>query len=119
MKNSDDLIKLARKKFHLQDADRIWRSSASYRHYSSGTHVRVKLLPDWPGNSPDLDPIENLWSQMKDMQQDKRETSKDGLKKIALTVWKKVTPQYVQNLYESMPRRMAAVIESQGGHTKY
>ena len=47
-------------------------------------HQGVKLLPDWPGNSPDLNPIENLWSQMKNKQQDKRETSKDGLKKIAL-----------------------------------
>jgi hypothetical protein len=79
----------------------------------------VQLLPDWPGNSPDLNPIENLWSQMKDMQREERATSIDGLKKIARKVWGKVLPEYLKKLYESMPRRMQAVIDVKGGHTKY
>ena len=42
-----------------------------------------------------------------------------GLKRIAIKVWNQVTPEYLRTLYESMPRRMNAVIEAQGGHTKY
>ena len=42
-----------------------------------------------------------------------------GIKKIAQKVWRQVTPTYLEMLYESMPRRMQAVIEAQGGHTKY
>ena len=68
----------------------------------------VKLLTGWPGNSPDLNPIENLWSQMKHLQ-----------RKIARKVWREVTPEYLERLYESMPRRMQAVIAAQGGYTKY
>ena len=46
----------------------------------------VKLLEKWPGNSPDLNPIENLWSQMIAMQSRERATSVTGLKRIALKV---------------------------------
>ena len=46
-------------------------------------------------------------------------TSTDGLKRIACKVWRGVTPEYLDNLYQSMPRRMQAVIAAKGGHTKY
>ena len=45
-----------------------------------------------------------------------------GLKvnvKVKLKVWNKITPAYLQSLYESMPRQMQAVVDAQGGHTKY
>ena len=79
----------------------------------------VKLFEGWPRNSPDLNPIENLWSQMKNLQRHKRATSIAGLKRIAKKVWDNITPEYLQSLYESMPRRMQAVVNAQGGHTKY
>ena len=56
---------------------------------------------------------------MKDMQRDERTTSAAGLKKIAEKVWRRILSNYLKKLYESMPRRMEAVIASQGGHTKY
>ena len=66
----------------------------------------VKLFLGWPGNSPDLNPIKNLWGQMKHLQSRKLATSMAGLKRIARQVWKAVTPQYLEKLYESMPGRM-------------
>ena len=44
--------------------------------------------------------------------------SKSG-KKWAQKVWKKITPAYLEKLYESLPRRMVAVVAQGGGHTKY
>ena len=52
----------------------------------------VSLFQGWLGNSPDLNPIEDLWSQMRVMQSHKRATSVAGLKKIALSVWKRIMP---------------------------
>ena len=79
----------------------------------------VELFPDWPSNSPDVNPIENLWSQMKHLQRHERATSIAGLKKIAQKVWRGITPEYLRQLYQSMPRRMQAIINARGAHTRY
>ena len=75
-------------------------------HHAKSTkewHVAngVRLFPGWPGNSPDINPIENLWSQMKHMQRHERATSIKGLKKIAQKVWRAITPEYLQQLYHA------------------
>ena len=70
------------------------------------TQHGVKFFGGWLGNSPDLNPIESLWSQMKQLQSKERATSAAGLKKIASKVWGKITPSYLKSLYESMPRRL-------------
>ena len=80
---------------------------------------RIKLFAGWPGNSPDLNPIKNLWPQIKYLQRKERGTSKEGIKKVARKVWRAIAPEYLNSLHESMPRRLAAVIAAGGGHTKY
>ena len=42
-----------------------------------------------------------------------------GLKRIALMACRKIRPPYLKFLYASMPRLMKAVVDAQGGHTKY
>ena len=79
----------------------------------------VKLFPGWPGNLPDHNPIKNVLSQMKNMQREERATSIAGLKKIAFKVCRQITPAHLKKLYESMPQRMQAVVNAEGGHTKY
>lgn len=79
---------------------------------------RIKLL-DWPAQSPDLNPIENLWSIL-DQNVDKGDvTSKEKLLDALRETWDKIDEQQIRNLVESMPRRLQAVIEAKGGHTKY
>ena len=71
------------------------------------------------GPAVDLNPIENAWSKLKKRQRIKKATLKQALKKVAVKVWRTITPEYLDRLYHSMPRRMAAVIAAHGGHTKY
>ena len=52
------------------------------------------------------------------LQRKEKATSTDGLKNDS-QVWRGITQEYLENLYQSMPRRMQAVIAAQGGHTKY
>ena len=56
---------------------------------------------------------------VKNMQREERGTSKEGIKKIAQKVWRQITPEYLESLYQSMPRRMQAVVDAQRGHTRY
>ena len=80
---------------------------------------RIKVL-DWPGNSPDLNPIENLWDILKDKVADKQPTSAKHLQEVIKESWvKDLTREYCSTLVASMPRRLQAVIEAKGGHTKY
>ena len=52
-------------------------------------------------------------------QVNRKTTWKQWLRKLALKVWKTITPEYPERLYQSIPRRMAAVIAAHGGRKKY
>lgn len=75
---------------------------------------------DWPGNSPDLNPIENLWVNMKRRVNTGNIDSMDHLHQRIKEAWcLEVTPEECNNLVESMPRRIAAVLKNKGYPSKY
>lgn len=79
---------------------------------------RIKLL-EWPPQSPDLNPIENLWSLLDSKMDKTNVTNKNLLFETLRVTWESLDDRYLQNLVESMPRRLEAVISAKGGHTKY
>ena len=79
----------------------------------------VEVL-DWPGNSPDLNPIENLWQTVKLKMKRDRCTSISALKNELRRVWcLETTPETYATLVKSMPRRIRAVMQNKGFPTKY
>lgn len=79
---------------------------------------RIEVL-DWPAQSPDLNPIEHLWSILKQAVSRQRPSNINSLKTIVNAEWMKMDKNICHKLVESMPRRCEAVIKAQGGHTKY
>ena len=75
----------------------------------------------WPAHSPDLNPIEHLWNHLKRRLAGYEEEAKGMLElwERVQVEWDKIEPEVCQNLIESMPRRMEAVIKAKGGYTKY
>ncbi|KAM4526781.1 vesicle transport through interaction with t-SNAREs homolog 1A isoform 1-T1 [Fundulus diaphanus] len=74
---------------------------------------------DWPANSPDLNPIENLWGIVKKKLKDTRPNNANELKAAIEASWASITPQQCHRLIASMPRCIDAVICAKGFPTKY
>lgn len=75
---------------------------------------------DTPPQSPDLNPIENLWVHLKRNVAKRQPTNKVALKTAILEEWQKIPTNYdLQKLIHSMKNRLQCVINSKGTHTKY
>ena len=77
---------------------------------------------DWVGQSCDLNPIENCWTRLKQIIANMPACSNlDDLIKTIAKAWKKLAKDtaYLTALTDSMPQRVAAVIEADGEVTKY
>ncbi|GFS77933.1 transposable element Tc1 transposase [Trichonephila clavipes] len=81
---------------------------------------QVQLLP-CPAYSPDMSPIEHEWDIVgRRIARDLRPVdSMDELWLRIQTIWNTLPQTDIQNLFNSMPRRVAALIAARGGHTKY
>lgn len=80
---------------------------------------KVELL-DWPGNSPDLNPIENLWARLKRAVAAKRPSNKRQLTEAVIHAWHHIiAPTDLEKLVDSMPSRCDAVIKAKGYPTRY
>ncbi len=101
----------------FKDADFIFQQDLAPAHTAKNTKSwlndhGVDVL-DWPANSPDLNPIENLLSR------GKWETRDQKLKATVKETWASIPPQQCHKLITSMPRRIEAVIKAKGAPTKY
>ncbi|GFW79595.1 transposable element Tcb1 transposase [Trichonephila clavipes] len=81
---------------------------------------QIELLPS-PALSPDLSPIENLWSRVAQRltQITPPAATKDQLWQRVEAAWSAVPQEHIQSLFESMPRRMAVVISNKGDYSGY
>lgn len=98
-----------------QDNDPKHTSKTAKRYFQM---KKMKML-EWPPQSPDLNPIEHLWTILDEkIPMDSRKNLNDFWQGIQ-TAWDAIPQQVLHNLVESMPKRLMAVIENHEGHTKY
>ena len=76
-------------------------------------------IMDWPPQSPDLNPIENLWMTLGVKVMERNPTNTEDLWVKLQEEWSKISIEDCQELIRSCSRRCAAVIESKGSFTKY
>ncbi|GFU86300.1 transposable element Tc1 transposase [Trichonephila clavipes] len=76
-----------------------------------------------PPQSPDLNPIENLWMHLDTEVCKKNVTSKENLKEKPQEDWNSIERHrnhtHTKKLIESMPKRLEAVIKANGQFTNY
>ncbi len=71
------------------------------------------------GLSPDLNTIEHLWSILKQKVEERKLSNIHQLRDVIMEEWKRTSVASCEALVNSVPKRVKAVLENNGGHTKY
>ena len=79
----------------------------------------VKVLPNWPPNSPDLNPVEHCWSWISQQLVGKKIRNGNELEAAVRQAWAAKPADLIPKLYGSMVRRLTAVQVAKGAATKY
>lgn len=74
---------------------------------------------DWPANSPDLNPIENVWRLIKYRVSRRFPLTEGDVRRYVQEEWDKLTVGDFIKYIREMPERVEAVIKANGGHTKW
>ncbi|CAG8494005.1 1496_t:CDS:1 [Dentiscutata heterogama] len=110
--------------YDLSVDDIIFQQDQAPAHRSGDTkdwlYYRNLEYFDWPPYSPDLNIIEDLWSIIKQRLEKlhEREPAEtlDHLWDQVRRIWGMIDINIINNLYESMPERIAAVYKQKGGY---
>lgn len=110
--------------FFLQDNARIHTARAT----KEWLEVHGIWVQEHPPHSPDINPIEHVWAIMKEALQKefpdlhKLPKNNENIKRVETalrSVWDSIPQAEIDNLIDSMPRRLRAVIRAKGWYTKY
>ncbi|MBN3280925.1 TCB1 transposase, partial [Polyodon spathula] len=108
-------LKLGRKFTFQQDNDPKHKAKATLEWLKN---KKVNVL-EWPSQSPDLNPIENLWKDLKTAVHKRSPSNLRELEQICQEEWAQIAPSRCAKLVETYPKRLAAVIAAKGASTKY
>ena len=111
--------------YHHQDTNNIFQQDGAPCHTSKKAQQWFEekgvTVSDWPAQSPDLNPIEDIWNILDKAirARERLPTSLRQLMDALIEEWQKIPIDVVRKLYEGMPTRMQAVIAAEGSHTCY
>jgi transposase len=112
---------------HSLDPSKLWVfQDDNARPHRAGRVEQFKQDNDilslpWPPQSPDLNPIENLWDEL-ERRVRKRENiprNKNDLFAALEEEWYQIDTEILEKLVDSMPRRIDAVKKSKGYSVNY
>ena len=108
-------------------------------HDNASIHIAKKVkawfeeqgvdVQDWAPYSPDMNPIEHMWKALKELvakmypevmkNTSESEEARTELEQALQSAWDALPDSLFELLIESMPRRVQALIDAKGWHTKY
>ena len=86
------------------------------KHFLRKENVRVS---DWPLQSPDLNPIENLWDSVDKRIDRSKATYLDKLWEAIQNAWYSISIGICQRLVDSVGKRCRTALKSKGYPTKF
>lgn len=117
------LLPSAKRWFITKNEDWILQEDNDPKHRSKlctqwKTQSGIVTL-DWPSQSPDANPIENVWAYIKQKLRGRRTYTLKQLSYEIRRIWRSLPLEYAVKLVESMPRRCQAIIDAGGDWTHY
>ena len=74
---------------------------------------------EWPNQSLDLNPLENLWRELKIRVAQRQPTNLKDFEKICKKEWAQILPGIWKNLVTNNRKCLAAVLTNKGFFNKY
>ena len=74
----------------------------------------ILFLPKWPAQSPDMNPIENLWQVLKQKVHDKTPRNLNALWEMVSQAWEHLTSDEIQVVTGSLGNRVQALVKAKG-----
>jgi hypothetical protein len=113
-------------KWYKMDPERIiFQQDCDSKHQARSTQEWLDKQPfdilEWPPQSPDLSPIENLWAILK-RKLNQYDHPPNGVIELWERIeekWNEISKEDCLRLVESMPNRIKAVLKSKGRWTDY
>lgn len=102
-----------------QDNDSKHTAKVVKKYLKNKENEGVLENMEWPAQSPDLNPIENLWNVLNLETQERRPANENQLFDILEAAWQAIDVHKLKKLVLTMRRRCELVIENEGYPIKY
>jgi hypothetical protein len=101
----------------MEDGSPLHRSNAP-KHWLQEHEVKKMV---WPAQSPDMNPIENLWMQMKQRVAKAHTPSmtRETFTKSIMDAWEDISIDRINTLVNSMPSRVSDLMKNKGKSTRW
>lgn len=109
----------------MQDNAKIHKAKKTLKWFED---MGIELI-EWPPYSPDLNPIEQLWFELKELinvidpgLQEITSKSEETMLRFGRAInraWAEISCERVRGLVESMDSRVNAVIDAKGWYTRF
>ena len=110
-----EMRQINNKKIRLQmDNAKVHWSTNALKFYKENN---LRLI-DWPPNSPDLNPIENVWAYLKSKLSYQKYTKNQLISKIH-TTWNDISDEQIKKTWESIYKRIQQCIDVEGKLTNF
>ena len=95
-----------------------WYKTKIYQNY---LRTKVVKIMNYPLQSPDLNPIENIWIKLKELisRHKYKARGRADFTEVMREEWSQISKDFLLKLYNSIPGRYRACPKNKGSATKY